>query len=161
MTLDELNKLPPPELQATLQLCNGSSHWVELMSAQFPMPDKVTLLAAAEEHWRACSPADGLEAFSHHPRIGDLASLKQKWAGGEQASITHAQLDTLEASAAGNSEYEVRFGYIFIVNATGKSAAEMLELLRKRLHNTPEDEIHIAMAEQGKITIIRLEKLLS
>ncbi len=83
------------------------------------------------------------------------------WAEGEQASVKQASQATLEALAAGNTEYERKFGYIFIVCATGKTADEMLALLQARMPNKPEDEILIAMGEQDKITRIRLEKLLA
>lgn len=156
MTLDALNHLPHPELYATLQQCCGSHVWVEKMIADFPMRDKATLLDAASRHWLACTPADGLEAFSHHPRIGDRPDLHK-----EQAGVVNASTDVLADLATGNQIYAERFGYIFIVCATGKSASEMLSLLNARINNTPSAEIKIAMAEQGKITQLRLEKLLS
>lgn len=156
MTLDALNHLPQPELYTTLQQCCGSHVWVEKMIADFPMADTTALLTAADKHWSSCTSADGLEAFSHHPRIGDRPALHQ-----EQAGVVNAADDTLQALATGNQHYEERFGYIFIVCASGKSGSEMLSLLLARINNTPEEEIKIAMAEQGKITLLRLEKLLS
>ena len=83
------------------------------------------------------------------------------WAEGEQAAVKQASQETLEALAAGNEDYERKFGYIFIVCATGKTADEMLALLQARLPNTPADEILIAAGEQDKITRLRLEKLLA
>jgi 2-oxo-4-hydroxy-4-carboxy-5-ureidoimidazoline decarboxylase len=108
-----------------------------------------------------------LEAFLHHPKIGSLDALAAKfantaqWASGEQASVQSASKAVLQALADGNTAYEQKFGYIFIVCATGKSAEEMLALLQARLPNPPKTEIGIAMAEQMKITLIRLEKLLN
>ena len=158
MTISQLNQLPMPALYEALQQCCGSHAWVEKMCAEFPIHDKATLMEKARLHWATCSPADGLEAFSHHPRIGDLSSLQKSY---EQAAVADAKQDTLQALADGNQEYENKFGYIFIVCATGKSATEMLDLLHARLQNHPDTEIKIAMAEQGKITALRLEKLLS
>lgn len=156
MTLEALNHLPQPELYTALQQCCGAHKWVERMIADFPMADTTALLHAANRHWAACSPADGLEAFSHHPRIGDRPAMHQ-----EQAGVVNATTATLEELAALNMRYEEKFGYIFIVCATGKSSTDMLSLLKDRMNNTPAAEIKIAMAEQGKITHLRLEKLLS
>lgn len=137
------------------------------MRAHLPFESTKALHQTAHDVWySACGPADWLEAFQHHPKIGDLKSLEQKfastqaWAGQEQQSVNTATLAILEALAAGNATYEQRFGYIFIVCATGKSAAEMLALLQDRLSNDPETELRIAMGEQAKITAIRLNKLI-
>jgi 2-oxo-4-hydroxy-4-carboxy-5-ureidoimidazoline decarboxylase len=138
------------------------------MVALFPIADAGTLMAKATTAWYALREADWREAFTHHPKIGsDVQALREKfaststWAEGEQAAVKQAPSATLEALAAGNREYEQKFGYIFIVCATGKSADEMLALLQARLPNKPEDEILIAMGEQAKITRLRLEKLLA
>jgi len=166
MTLAALNSLPLPQLKEALRQCCGATAWVDRMSERFPVKDTGGLLDAAGSIWRACTEDDWKEAFSHHPQIGDLASLKQKfastaqWAAGEQAAVQQASESTLEELAAGNRQYLEKFGYIFIVCATGKSAAEMLHLLKERLPHTPGEEIWVAMAEQEKITKIRLEKLL-
>ncbi|MBF9236794.1 2-oxo-4-hydroxy-4-carboxy-5-ureidoimidazoline decarboxylase [Hymenobacter sp. BT683] len=168
MTLQELNHLPKPALADALSKCCGSTAWVEKMGALFPMADTETLKREATTQWNKLSEADWREAFTHHPKIGgDVAALREKfattstWAEGEQAAVKQASQATLEALAAGNTEYEQKFGYIFIVCATGKSAEEMLALLQARLPNKPEDEIVIAMGEQDKITRIRLEKILA
>lgn len=166
MTLHELNTLPRHQLSEELLKCCGSMAWVEKMLHYFPADDLVELLEDAEEQWFLCSEDDWKQAFSHHPKIGDTASLKKKfastaqWAAGEQAGAKQASPQTIEALAEGNSRYEEKFGYIFIVCATGKSAEEMLELLQERLKNDPKDEIEIAADEQNKITKLRLEKLL-
>ena|SRR5687768_11163903 len=165
MTLHELNTIDKQKLREELFKCCGSSAWVEKMLKVFPMDDLVELLEDAEEKWFECSEADWKEAFSHHPEIGDTESLKTKfsnpgWAEGEQAGMNEASQQTIEAFAEGNQLYKDRFGYIFIVCATGKSAKEMLDLLQERLSNVPEEEIKIAADEQNKITKIRLEKML-
>ena len=109
---------------------------------------------------------DWKEAFAHHPKIGDFESLKKKfastrgWAEQEQSGSQNASMAVLQALALANQTYENRFGYIFIVCATGKSAEEMLKILESRLNHDPKIEIKIAAQEQDKITKIRLEKLI-
>ena len=165
MTLHELNTLPKNQLKDELMKCCGSSAWVNKMLPFFPADDLVELLEDAEEQWYQCSEEDWKEAFTHHPKIGDIDSLKKKfastaqWASGEQSAVSAASQETIEALAKGNADYEKKFGYIFIVCATGKTAEEMLELLKARLNNNPKDEIEIAADEQNKITKLRLEKL--
>ncbi len=167
MTLQELNNLSPEEKKTQLQQCCGAAAWVEKMLANFQFPDKASLLKKAEEIWCQCTEADWREAFTHHPRIGSRETLAQKFASTvhfttlEQKGASGADEATLDALLAGNQAYENKFGFIFIVCATGKSAAEMLSLLQLRLNNHPSDEIMIAAAEQNKITLIRLEKLLA
>jgi 2-oxo-4-hydroxy-4-carboxy-5-ureidoimidazoline decarboxylase len=165
MTLDELNGLDKQALREALGRCCGSRTWVEKMMAVFPVMSLHDLLHAAGKAWHACGEEDWKEAFGQHPRIGDLEALKKKYAGAgasmEQAGALEASVMILEALAEGNRVYEEKFGYIFIVCATGKSAEEMLGLLRERLGNDPGKEIYVAMSEQEKITRLRLEKLLS
>lgn len=167
MTLSELNSLPKPALAEALSKCCGATAWVEAMTTVFPVAAEETLFAQASTIWHQLAPKDWREAFTHHPKIGDINSLKEKfaststWAAGEQAAVQHTSEAVLEALAAGNARYEEKFNYIFIVCATGKSAEEMLALLEARLPNEPDQEIHIAMEEQAKITEIRLKKLLA
>jgi 2-oxo-4-hydroxy-4-carboxy-5-ureidoimidazoline decarboxylase len=167
MTLQEFNRLSREEQRRLLFTCCGSNSWVDMMVGLFPFADRDVLLKAASEQWRQCGAEDWLEAFRHHPKIGDIASLEKKFAstaalaGGEQSSVRHATPDTLHALAAANAEYEDRFGFIFIVCATGKSAAEMLALLQARLNNSPQMELKQAMLEQEKITALRLQKIIS
>jgi len=167
MTLHQLNHLPKNELYEALFKCCGSAAWVNKMLSVFPVEDYVDLVEDAEEKWNECTKADYLEAFSHHPKIGDVDSLKQKfastaqWASGEQAGVNEASDDIIRQLAEGNKAYEEKFGYIFIVCATGKSAGEMLAILNERLPNTPEEEIQNAADQQMQITKLRLEKLLN
>ncbi|MEQ1675236.1 MAG: 2-oxo-4-hydroxy-4-carboxy-5-ureidoimidazoline decarboxylase [Chitinophagaceae bacterium] len=166
MTLHEFNILPKEQLIEELTRCCGSAAWVNKMLPFIPADDMVELLEDAEAQWYECSPDDWKEAFSHHPRIGDVESLTKKfastaqWASGEQSGVAAASGKTIEELAEGNRLYEEKFGYIFIVCATGKSAEEMLSLLQARLPNTPAAEIEIAAEEQNKITKLRLQKLL-
>lgn len=133
----------------------------------FPADDLVELLEDAEQQWYQCSEKDWKEAFDNHPKIGDKESLKKKfastaqWASAEQSAVNKASAETIEALAKANLEYEKKFGYIFIVCATGKSATELLSILESRLKNDPKEEIMIAADEQNKITKLRIEKLLS
>jgi 2-oxo-4-hydroxy-4-carboxy-5-ureidoimidazoline decarboxylase len=168
MNLTELNNLPKPALAEALQTCCGSTAWVENMLAAFPASDAETLMDEANTAWNKLDEADWREAFTHHPKIGgDVEALRAKfaststWAEGEQAAVKQASQETLEALAQGNEDYERKFGYIFIVCATGKKADEMLALLQARMANEPADEILIAAGEQNKITRLRLEKLLA
>ena len=131
-----------------------------------PVEDLIDLFEDAEEKWYECTEDDWKEAFSHHPRIGDLDALRIKFANdqfasNEQGSINEASTEVLKEIAHANKAYEEKFGYIFIVCASGKSAEEMLNLLRARLANSPAQEIGVAMDEQNKITKLRLEKLFS
>lgn len=151
-----------------LQRCCGAKRWVQGMLARRPFDSLGALHAAADAVWAEMTRDDYLEAFAHHPQIGEnLAALREKfastasWATSEQAGTAGANEDTLLALRDGNAAYHARFGYSFIVCATGKSAEEMLSLLRARLGNTPEHELGIAAAEQSKITHLRLEKLAS
>lgn len=167
MTLAELNHLDRPALAEQLRKCCGAARWVEQMLDVFPVPDQATLFAQADHIWLHLTADDYREAFTHHPKIGDLNALKEKfaststWAAGEQGRVAQASDATLQALAQGNDDYEQKFGYIFIVCATGKSADEMLHLLQQRLPNDSDQELRVAADEQRKITRIRLEKLLS
>ncbi|WP_243697467.1 2-oxo-4-hydroxy-4-carboxy-5-ureidoimidazoline decarboxylase [Flaviaesturariibacter aridisoli] len=167
MTLKNLNALSPAEASERLRACCGSARWVEETMKGFPFASEAALVQRATAAWyEVCTEGDWREAFTHHPKIGDVDSLKKKFAatghlaGAEQSGVNDADSGTLEALAAGNTAYEARHGFIFIVCATGKPAGEMLRLLQDRLPNTPEEELRIAAGEQHKITIIRLRKLL-
>ncbi len=137
------------------------------MAASRPFPSEEDLFAQADRIWNSCSLSDLLEAFSHHPRIGgDLETLRKKyqstaaWASQEQGGVVGASEEVLQELNQGNIEYEKKFGFVFLICATGKSAAEMLQALKARLPNTKDQEILNAKIEQGKITQIRLKKLL-
>lgn len=166
MDLVTFNACPEAEARENLSRCCGSARFVDAMLAKRPFKSKAEILSEAEITWEKLDEVDWREAFLHHPKIGDLNSLKAKfastrdWASGEQQGTAGATEETLEALAQGNEAYEQKFGFIFIVCATGKSASEMLYLLKERLPNEPRSEIKIAMREQNKITLLRLEKLL-
>ena len=161
MTLSEFNKLNNDEAAKQLATCCGSSKWVSLMMQGLPFAAENDLVSKAETAWYGqCAEADWLEAFTHHPKIGDVKSLSEKFAGKEQGSVGAASKDIIDALAKANVDYENKFGFIFIVCATGKTASEMLRLLLDRINNNKEEELNIAMAEQHKITILRFKKLM-
>ena len=167
MTLKAFNELNPKEAMEALRKCCGATQWANQMVQARPFQDKKHMAAQATEFWQNCGFDDCLEAFAQHPKIGDIDSLKAKyadtkaWAGQEQGGVSNAGLETLTALAEGNAAYEDKFGFIFIVCATGKSATEMLSLLNHRLQNDSEKEFENAKSEQNKITLIRINKLLS
>ena len=164
--VERLNQLSEPGARSALTRCCGAARWVEGMLAARPFASPSALLARADAVWSALEAADFLEAFSHHPEIGaDLAELRRRFAGtatlseAEQAGAASASEATLLALREQNRAYRERFGYSFIVCATGKSAAEMLAILQQRLANAPAAELELAAAEQAKITRLRLEKI--
>ncbi len=167
ITLDQLNKLPEQEAYNLLEQCCVASKWVTKMVENRPYHTEEELIKRAASAWyNDCSIEDYKEAFSGHPKIGDIKSLKEKfistadWAGNEQSKVNNASNELLEALANINQEYESKFGYIFIVSASGKNASELLEIAKTRLLNQVDDEIYVAMNEQHKITVIRLVKLI-
>lgn len=160
MTIKAFNKLKKDEKVKLLQNCCGSSTWVDGMLKQFPFTDEMDLIDAANDIWyNKCNSVDWLESFLQHPKIGDPKSLTKKFTAKEQASVKTASAKTIKLLAKANKEYESKFGFIFIVCASGKPAATMLRLLEDRLTNTIGEELHIAMGEQMKISILRFQKL--
>lgn len=146
--------------------CCGSSRWAQAMVDARPFETDANLFSRADALWSQASAQDVLEALTHHPEIGaDLEALRAKfastasWSSGEQSAMGEADEATLVALRDGNRAYKAKFGHIFVVCATGKSAAQMLALLEARLPNEPEPELANAAAEQGKITVLRLQKL--
>lgn len=164
--MSALDEMAEPEARAALTRCCGASRWVEGMLARRPFGTHERLVEAAREVWATMERDDVLEAFDHHPRIGaSIESLRDKFgdtaslSASEQASVQRASEDTLVALRDANLAYESRYGHIFIVCASGKSADEMLAILRGRMSNDEADELAIAAAEQMKITELRLAAL--
>lgn len=160
-TLDTMND---EDARVALSRCCGASAWVEAMVASRPFTDATTLERAVDRAFTDLSAQDWLEAFAAHPRIGESKERLQKFAHAtdsarEQAGVDGAQAAILAALADGNRRYEERFGHVFLVCATGKTAEEMLAILRSRLANTSEAELAVAAGEQRKITRLRLEQL--
>lgn len=129
-----------------------------------PVKSEQALIKLARMVWFSLSEKDWLEGFASHPKIGDLDSIRKKfsstaaWSNSEQAGVNVASDDVIKGLAQGNSEYEKKFGFIFIVCASGKSAGEMLAILNERLKNERIVELKIAAEEHAKITALRLSK---
>jgi len=165
-----LNALSSEEAQAELLKCCGSTNWARRMAQQRPFPSggdaMRRLLDSADRVWWDLGREDWLEAFTRHPRIGEKAAAKdasaetRRWSEEEQSGTRSAREQVLAALAKANRAYEQRFGYVFIVGATGKSSEEMLALLQQRLQNDPAAELRMAAEEQRRITHLRLQKLL-
>lgn len=162
--LERLNQAPPAEAMAQLLACCGSTQWAQRMTAARPFVDTTALLQQAAHIWRSLTASDWLEAFAAHPKIGarktGQPAQSARWSNAEQSGMNNASDAVRDDLAEANRLYEARFGYLFIVCATGKSASEMLTLCRQRLANEATVELHSAAQEQHQITEIRLRKLL-
>jgi 2-oxo-4-hydroxy-4-carboxy-5-ureidoimidazoline decarboxylase len=157
-----IDEAAPAEARALLRLCCGSQPWIDRMLARRPFATRDAVVAAAREEWFALPPDEWRAAFTHHPRIGDVESLRRRFAetgrlsDREQAGVAGASHEVLAALAVANRAYEARFGHTFIVCATGRSAGEMLSALQARLENDPETELGVAAEEHAKIVELRL-----
>jgi OHCU decarboxylase len=170
--LERLNSLSADEATDELLQCCGSRRWAAQMAGERPFSDPEELREKATEIWWSLDSHDWLEAFRSHPKIGEnkptasdekkdqLHSGARKWSEQEQAGVRNAKEETMDHLARLNLKYEAKFGYIFIVCATGKSSEEMLTILRERLGNDETTELPLAAAEQAKITDLRLMKML-
>ena len=157
----ELDTASDADARDLLTRACGASRWVDRMMARRPFGGDARLLRAARIEWFGLTEADWLEAFSHHPQIGDRALAARfptthDLLAKEQAGVARAGDEVLSALADANQAYLDRFGFIFIVCATGKTAEEMLQLLRDRLPHDRATELRIAAEEQAKITALRL-----
>ncbi len=158
-----LNALDAATAQTALTRCCGARRWVARILAQRPFADRTHLLGMADTAWWDLTADDWHEAFAHHPKIGDIDSMRARFANTqalsarEQAGVQGVSEAVLQSLAEGNQAYEAKFGYIFIVYARGKSAAEMLRLLHQRLAHDPQTELPIAAEEQRQIMQLRLQ----
>jgi OHCU decarboxylase len=165
VTLRELNESAPERAAELLRSCCGSTQWVAAMLTRRPFVSLENILIEADDVWRSLAPDDWREAFAHHPRIGERRSEATQterastWSAREQASVTTAATSVQQELVEVNRAYEARFGYIYIVCASGRTAGELLALARQRLNNSAAVELHIAADEQRKITDLRLRKL--
>jgi 2-oxo-4-hydroxy-4-carboxy-5-ureidoimidazoline decarboxylase len=161
-----LNGLEPEAAKQAFAKCCGANSWVAAMVRMRPYANATSLFAAAEQAFDGLTCDDWLIAFNSHPRIGELSSANMKlpgnkeWSAHEQAGMSSADELTIARLAEGNQLYQEKFGYPFIVFATGKGSTEMCDLLYQRLNNDPEAELQIASSEQKKITMLRLTNLL-
>ena len=163
MRLADLTALEAGAAGGEFLRCCGSSRWARQMAAARPFADAGAMTLVADVLWSALQPSDWLEAFAAHPRIGQTASGRSgasAWSDQEQARVADAAEQTRRRLADANRDYEARFGYLFIVCATGRTAEEMLALLEGRLRHDADEELRIAAEEQRRITRLRLRKLL-
>ncbi len=157
------------EARAALIECCGSTAWALEMVVRRPFRSESHLLDAADEAWEKLTEVDWRQAFASHPQIGAALGtartggdgLHVRWSRQEQAAMENAGDATRQAMADGNRAYREKFGYIYIVCATGKSSDEMLAILTERLQNDPASEIRVAATEQSKINRLRLQKMLA
>jgi OHCU decarboxylase len=167
MTLDQLNTIPAAAAEDEFLKCCGSTQWAHAMTQARPFATLDDVLADADRIWWSLNKADWSEAFRAHPKIGERKAATaqsaeaQKWSAQEQSGVAQALANTISELAERNREYEDRFGFIFIVCASGKSSEEMLAIINERIRNDAETELRAAAAEQSKITRLRLEKLLN
>lgn len=167
MMIEELDRASEDAVVESLRACCGSESWCRAMASRRPFCDLANLHRIADLAFDSLTRQDWLEAFSFHPKIGDLDSLRMKFAGNrewsslEQAGILDSDEETIRQLAERNGRYQAKFGYIFIVCASGQTATEMLALLEARLQNTDKEEFIIAAAEQRKITHLRIDKLVT
>jgi OHCU decarboxylase len=161
------NELPPEAAAAQVLPCCGSPAWARQLAGRRPLPAEAALLSASDQIWRQLQPGDWMEAFSKHPRIGErqappaAAAQSAAWSAEEQGQVARAADVVRKELAAGNRAYEERFGRVFIVCASGRSAQQMLEILRRRLQNDDRAELCEAAEEQRQITNLRLKKWLN
>jgi 2-oxo-4-hydroxy-4-carboxy-5-ureidoimidazoline decarboxylase len=166
MGLQCINDASPDEAQHIFLQCCTSKRWIEKMVKSRPYATVADVLRQADVHWQDLGEEDYLEAFEGHPKIGDVNSLKKKYANtkklaaGEQSGVDTASDAVIDQLAEANRQYQEKFGFIFIVCATGKSAQEMSDLLQTRLENNRQSELGTAAKEQRKIFQIRLKQLL-
>ena len=159
MTLEQLNAADSEIARAALLRCCGSQRWADSMLVRRPFENHDALHALAASIWWTLDPPDWLEAFSVHPKIGDKKRAG-KWSSDEQSGIDGAQAAVLARIAKANEDYERRFGWVFLVNATGRTAADILACLETRLPNDKATELRVAAGEQAQITALRLDKLM-
>jgi len=160
------NELDFAEAANEVLPCCGAKAWAEGMAGRRPFEDEAAVLITSDEVWRSLREADRLQAFYSHPKIGESRATAPSgghsitWSQQEQKNVAVAQERIKAELAKGNREYEEKFGFIFIVCATGKSAREILEILKRRLQNGKEEELKEAAEEQRQITQLRLKKWL-
>ena len=162
-----LNSLTAEDAAKELRQCCGSTRWAEQMSNDRPYSTLESLVTHADRLWWSLTPDDWLEAFRSHPKIGEkkasdkVSTQSQQWSGQEQSGVSSAPQDTVDSLAELNRAYEEKFGFIFIICATGKTSEEMLAALKERLQHDSDTELRLAAAEQAKIIELRLKKLLT
>jgi len=167
VTLHELNALPTDLAMNAFRSCCGASRWVTGMLAGMPYASRDAVLSTADTVWSKLGADEWREAFSHHPRIGERTRAAsqgtpaERWSADEQRDVSAADASVRAQLDEVNRAYEARFGFIYIVCASGRSAEELLVLAYERMENDRDTELRVAAEEQRRITRLRLEKLLS
>ena len=164
--IHRINSLPSDQAEAEFLKCCGSRMWAVKMTAARPFENIEEMVANSDRIWWSLDSSDWLQAFDGHPKIGEkkaaapVAGQSLSWSEKEQSGTRGSSSETMDELAELNRQYQEKFGFIYIVCATGKTADEMLGILRKRLENDPATELRNAAAEQAKITTLRLNKLI-
>ncbi|HEX4284221.1 MAG TPA: 2-oxo-4-hydroxy-4-carboxy-5-ureidoimidazoline decarboxylase [Terracidiphilus sp.] len=163
--LEEWNQADSLVARAAMIACCGATRWAEAMVAARPLSTVLVLSETADSLWATMTEADWLEAFARHPRIGERKTQtigqSAAWSKQEQALAASAADKILAQLAQGNADYEKKFGFTYIVCATGKSAEEMLSILKRRLNSDRLTELREASEQQRQILQIRLGKWLT
>ena len=158
-----VNGLGPRALEGHLRACCAANAWVRAMCRSRPFTNGSQLLEIADATWRALPREAWLEAFAAHPRIGETKASPQRetrWSANEQGTARRSSSQTLSSVAIANAQYEEKFGWVFLINATGKTGADILHVMRARMHNTPQAELSVAAEELRQIMNLRLFKLI-
>lgn len=164
--LRRLNELSASDAESEFLKCCGSKKWAGAMVTARPFASAQAMFDEADVGFNSLSDEDWLEAFRAHPKIGEKkaaaaqSDTARKWSAQEQSQTANAATAVMDALAEGNRDYERRFGFIFIVCASGKTADEMLAMLNERMTNDAGVELQVAAGEQRKITQLRLQKLM-
>ncbi len=161
--------MTPADARRVLLACCGSTAWADAVSRQLPVRTEAELYSLADRVWSSLSAPDWLEAFRAHPRIGERSATESRgdaeqaarWSADEQAVADRGSPDVQAALAEANGEYESRFGYIFLICASGRSADEILRELKVRLGNSAERELAVAAEEQRRIMRLRLARVIA
>lgn len=159
--LARFNGAPLDDAERRLYDCFASRQWAHRVAAGRPYADLAALLDACESAWAELAPADWLAAFAAHPRIGEKGGHAPEESEREQVGVRTAAPDTMAALAVENQRYEARFGHVFLISASGRSADDILAALRERMSNDAETEVAVAAREHRKITRLRVERKLS
>lgn len=161
-----LNDLSADAASEALARCCGARRWVAAMIARRPFESTAQLFEAAQETWQGLAREDQLEAFRSQPRLGDnlgelarRSPVSARMAAREQIKLAQADPETLRAFRADEARYLERFGYPFVASPTGRSARDLLAVLRDRLAHDPASELAVAVDEQSKLIALRLAQL--
>jgi OHCU decarboxylase len=158
--LERFNRLSGAEAERDLYSCCASTAWASRVAARRPYAEIELLLQTADEEWLALGPQVWLEALEGHPRIGEQGGHSPASSEREQRVVRTTTVETLTALAEENRRYEARFGHVFLISASGRTADEILAAIRQRMNNSADVEVRVAAEEHRKITRLRLERLL-